>query len=200
MDHFEDRLVLAKKNPLSWIDDVLNNNVSISRKWDGAPSIFVGRDDHGIYIAKKGLFNKNPKLYYTSEEIEADLSGDLASKFIEVLDTMQDCNLEVGDLIQGDLLFTRGDIQFQNDTYTFQANTIVYSSDEDLTKYHVGIVWHTKYVDSTAVYGQDIVSMVGDVWGLYQFNATDEIDPIDKNAKDLLELSLIHISEPTRPY
>ena len=187
MDHFEDRLVLAKKNPLSWIDDVLNNDVSISRKWDGAPSIFVGRDDQGIYIAKKGLFNKNPKLYYTSEEIEADLSGDLASKFIEVLDTMQDCNLEVGDLIQGDLLFTRGDIQFQNDTYTFQANTIVYSSDEDLTKYWVGIVWHTKYVDSTAVYGQDIVSMVGDVWGLYQFNATDEIDPIDKNAKALLE-------------
>ena len=187
MDHFEDRLVLAKKNPLSWIDDVLNNDVSISRKWDGAPSIFVGRDDHGIYIAKKGLFNKNPKLYYTSEEIEADLSDDLASKFNEVLDTMQDCKLEVGDLIQGDLLFTRGDIQFQNDTYTFQANTIVYSSDEDLTKYWVGIVWHTKYVDSTAVYGQDIVSMVGDVWGLYQFNATDEIDPIDKNAKALLE-------------
>ena len=187
MDHFEDRLVLAKKNPLSWIDDVLNNNVSISRKWDGAPSIFVGRDDRGIYIAKKGLFNKNPKLYYTSEEIEADLSDDLASKFNEVLDTMQDCKLEVGDLIQGDLLFTRGDIQFQNDTYTFQANTIVYSSDEDLTKYWVGIVWHTKYVDSTAVYGQDIVSMVGDVWGLYQFNATDEIDPIDKNAKALLE-------------
>ena len=187
MDHFEDRLVLAKKNPLSWIDDVLNNDVSISRKWDGAPSIFVGRDDHGIYIAKKGLFNKNPKLYYTEEEIEADLSGELATKFCDVLDIVKDANLETGDLIQGDLLFTRGDIQFQNDTYTFQANTIVYSSDEDLTKYHVGIVWHTKYVDSTAVYGQDIVSMVGDVWGLYQFNATDEIDPIDKNAKALLE-------------
>ena len=187
MDHFEDRLVLAKSNPLSWIDDILNDKVSVSRKWDGAPSIFVGRDQHGTYVAKKGIFNKNPKLYHTSEEIEADLSGDLASKFIEVLDTMQDCKLKVGDLIQGDLLFTRGDIQFQNDTYTFQANTIVYSSDEDLTKYWVGIVWHTKYVDGEALYGHDIVQMVGDVWGLWQFNATDEIDPIDKNARALLE-------------
>ena len=187
MDHFEDRLVLAKSNPLSWIDDILNDKVSVSRKWDGAPSIFVGRDQHGTYVAKKGIFNKNPKLYHTSEEIEADLSGDLASKFNEVLDTMQDCKLEVGDLIQGDLLFTRGDIQLQNDTYTFQANTIVYSSDEDLTKYWVGIVWHTKYVDGEALYGHDIVQMVGDVWGLWQFNATDDIDPIDKNARALLE-------------
>ena len=187
MDHFEDRLVLAKSNPLSWIDDILNDKVSVSRKWDGAPSIFVGRDQHGTYVAKKGIFNKNPNLYHTSEESEADLSGDLASKFIEVLDTMQDCKLKVGDLIQGDLLFTRGDIQFQNDTYTFQANTIVYSSDEDLTKYWVGIVWHTKYVDGEALYGHDIVQMVGDVWGLWQFNATDEIDPIDKNARALLE-------------
>ena len=53
MDHFEDRIVLVGnvgKDPLAWIDDILNDDVSISRKWDGAPSIFVGRDKKGIYI------------------------------------------------------------------------------------------------------------------------------------------------------
>jgi len=187
MDHFEDRIVLSNSNPLSWINDILNDKVSVSRKWDGAPSIFVGRDESGIYVAKKGIFNKTPKLYHTSEQIEASLDGDLASKFIEVLETMRDSNLQVGDLIQGDLLFTRGDIQQTDNNYTFQANTIVYSTAIDLTKYWVGIVWHTKYVDGTAVYGHDIVNMIGDVWGLWQFNATDDIDPIDKNARALLE-------------
>ena len=70
MDHFEDRIVLAKKNPIHWIDDICADKVTWSRKWDGAPSIFVGRDEDGIFVAKKGIFNKNPKLYRSSEDIK----------------------------------------------------------------------------------------------------------------------------------
>ena len=189
MDHFEDRIVLAKKNPLSWIDDILNDDVSISRKWDGAPSIFVGRDKKGIYIAKKGIFNKEPKLYYTSKQIENGKLGDeLSYKFKDVLNVMQEAKLEIGDLIQGDLLFTKGDVtKAGSGKQQFQANTIVYETQQDLIKYWCGIVWHTKYINGTALYGQDIVSMVGNILGLWQFNATDDIDPIDKNAKALLE-------------
>ena len=171
MDHFEDHLVLAQKNPIHWIDDMLAGRVQWSRKWDGAPAIFCGRDDKGIYIAKKSIFNKDSKIYYSGEAISEDLGDtELAKKLQEVFIILEDAQLNVGELVQGDLLFTRGDIQFQNDTYTFQANTIVYSSDEDLTKYWVGIVWHTKYVDGEALYGHDIVQMVGDVWGLWQLS------------------------------
>ena len=189
MDHFEDRIVLAKKNPLSWIDDILNDDVSISRKWDGAPSIFVGRDKEGIYIAKKGIFNKEPKTYHTSKQIENGKLGDeLSYKFKNVLNVMQEAKLEIGDLIQGDLLFTKGDVtKAGSGKQQFQANTIVYETQQDLIKYRCGIVWHTKYINGTALYGQDIVSIVGDLLGLWQFNATDDIDPIDKNAKALLE-------------
>ena len=67
MDHFEDRIVLAQKNPIHWIDDMLAGRVQWSRKWDGAPAIFLGRDEKGLYIAKKSIFNKNSKLYYTAE-------------------------------------------------------------------------------------------------------------------------------------
>ena len=58
MDHFEDRLVLAQKNPIHWIDDMISGKVQWSRKWDGAPAIFLGRDKKGIYIAKKSILIK----------------------------------------------------------------------------------------------------------------------------------------------
>jgi hypothetical protein len=189
MDHFEDRIVLETKNPLAWINDILNDNVTISRKWDGAPSIFVGRDLEGVYIAKKGIFNKEPKIYHTCKQIDDGQIGvELTSKFKEVLDIMQNADLEIGDLVQGDLLFTMGDVKYS--TYgnqQFQANTIVYETQEDIFSYRCGIVWHTKYVNNTALFGQDVVSMVGDLPELWHFNATEDIDPIDNSTKVLLE-------------
>ena len=188
MDHFEDRIVLAKKNPIHWIDDIVAGKVQWSRKWDGAPSIFVGRDDKGIYVAKKSILNKEPKLYHTNEDIEADLGKDseLGDKLATVLMTMEECNLQVGDLVQGDLLFTRGDVTQDQGKNRFQANTIVYTTDNDITGYWTGIVWHTNYINQQAHYGWDIKSMVGDPFGLYHFNAQDEIEPLDDDTKTLL--------------
>ena len=59
-------------------------DASLSVKWDGAPAIFCGQDpsDGKFFVAKKGIFAKNPKIYKTSEEINRDMSGDLAEKWI----------------------------------------------------------------------------------------------------------------------
>ena len=187
MDHFEDRIVLAQKNPIHWIDDMLAGRVQWSRKWDGAPAIFVGRDDNGIYIAKKGIFNKNPKLYYTAEQITDDLGeNELSLKLQEVLMILEECKLQVGELVQGDLLFCRGDLEQANGKATFQANTIVYSAPAFEKNTWVGIVWHTNYINGQAHYGYDIQKMVGDVFGLWHFNAQDDIEKIDDNAIELL--------------
>ena len=187
MDHFEDRIVLAKKNPIHWIDDICANKVTWSRKWDGAPSIFVGRDEDGIFVAKKGIFNKNPKLYRSSEDIQKDLGdSDLANKLFCTLITLEKCDLEIGDLVQGDLLFTRGDVEYNDGFSQFQANTIVYQAKEQLQTHWVGIVWHTNYINQQAHYGHDIKSMVGECHGLYHFNAGDDIDPLDDDTKTLL--------------
>jgi len=53
--------------------------MSVSVKWDGAPAIFTGIDpsDGKFFVAKKSVFNINPKLYKTGAEIDADLSGAL---------------------------------------------------------------------------------------------------------------------------
>ena len=188
MDHFEDRIVLAQKNPVHWIDDIIDGKVTVTRKWDGAPSIFVGRDEAGIFVAKKSIFNKDSKVYHCMKDIADDVPNkSLASKLNEVLMIMQDCNLQNGDLIQGDLLFTRDDLRSVGDGSTqFQANTIVYQTKLDLSRKWIGIVWHTKYIDGQAYYGGDIKSMVGNSYGLFHFNADEEINPLTSQTIDLL--------------
>ena len=187
MDHFEDRIVLAQKNPIHWIDDVIDGKITITRKWDGAPSIFVGRDEDGIFVAKKSIFNKDSKVYHSAKDILDDVPNKhLASKLNEVLMIMQDCSLQNGDLVQGDLLFTRGDVEYNDGFSQFQANTIVYQAKEQLQTHWVGIVWHTNYINQQAHYGHDIKSMVGECHGLYHFNAGDDIDPLDSDTKTLL--------------
>ena len=59
------------------------SSVNMTVKWDGAPAIFAGIDpeDNKFFVAKKSVFNVEPKLYKTEAEIDADLSGNLNSKF-----------------------------------------------------------------------------------------------------------------------
>ena len=59
------------------------SKLNVTVKWDGAPAIFAGPhpETGKFFVAKKSLFNKTPKFYHTDEEIDAELSGELASKF-----------------------------------------------------------------------------------------------------------------------
>ena len=41
----------------------------------------IDPEDGRFFVAKKSVFNVDPKLYKTSKEIDADLSGDLNAKF-----------------------------------------------------------------------------------------------------------------------
>src|SRR5210317_885780 len=103
----------------------------VSVKWDGAPAIFCGQDprDGKFFVAKKGIFNKNPKVYKTDAEIEADTSGDLADKLKAALKHLPE--LGIKGVIQGDFLFGPGDLQkktIDGQSYlTFHPNTIVYA-------------------------------------------------------------------------
>src|SRR6056300_463856 len=50
------------------------SSVNMTVKWDGAPAIFAGVDpsDGKFFVAKKSVFNKEPLLYKTPSEIDAD--------------------------------------------------------------------------------------------------------------------------------
>ncbi len=164
-------------NALRAVRDMLaghsEKKVSITVKWDGAPAIFAGEDptDKKFFVAKKGVFNKNPKVYKTNAEIEADTSGDLADKLKACLAELP--ALGIKGVIQGDLLFTQADLKtatIDGEEYlTFHPNTLVYAVPvqselaKEIKSAKIGIVWHTFYEGDSfetmkAVFGKDILS------------------------------------------
>jgi hypothetical protein len=140
-----------------------NENYDVTVKWDGAPAVFAGIDpsDGQFFVAKKGIFNKDPKVYKSEAEVRADTSGDLAEKLVVAFNELK--GLGITDVIQGDIMFTKGDVSKESidgdSYYTFQPNTIVYAipikSDlgKKIAKANLGVVWHTTYK------GKDFPSM-----------------------------------------
>lgn len=180
MTHIEDKVLYGgvngtrqSINALRSLRDMLagSHNGSVSVKWDGAPAIFCGTDprDGEFFVAKKGIFNKNPKVYKTNAEIDADTSGDLASKLKQALKYLPE--LGIKGVVQGDFLFSKYDLsseKIDGQKYlTFHPNTIVYAvpADSEAAKAikaaQMGIVWHTTYVGNSfesmsASYGVDV--------------------------------------------
>ena len=164
------------------------SKVSATVKWDGAPAIFAGVDpkDGKFFIAKKGLFNVNPKLYKTDKEIDADISGPLANKFKLALAEFAKLGIRKG-VIQGDLMFAQGDKTNQKidgKTYiTFHPNTIVYAVPpasglgSSIRRAKIGVVWHTKYSGTSlknmkATFGQPIAKMLKKKPSVWSTDAT----------------------------
>ena len=181
LEHLEDEILnfgvdggRAAINFLRSLRDMLagstRSSVNMTVKWDGAPAIFAGIEPEtgDFFVAKKSVFNVNPKLYKTDADIDDDLSGNLNEKFKVALAELP--KLGIKGVLQGDLMFTD---DIETDTidgtkyYTFQPNTIVYAvpvnSDlgKQMNRAKMGIVWHTTYTgkklqDMKASFGADI--------------------------------------------
>jgi hypothetical protein len=127
--------------------------VGLTVKWDGAPAVFAGIDptDGEFFVAKKGIFNKNPKVYKSHKDIEEDTSRDLQKKLKLAFDNLK--LLGIKGVVQGDIMFTREDLKSETiegeDYITFHPNTIVYavpkSEATELLKAEIGVVFHTTY-------------------------------------------------------
>lgn len=180
MTHIEDKVIyggvsgtrqaiMALRSLRDMLKGTHAGNVSV--KWDGAPAIFAGIDpsDNQFFVAKKGIFNKNPKIYKSPIDVDADTSGDLADKLKLALKYLPE--LGIKGVVQGDFLFGPGDLSnetIDGESYvTFHPNTIVYAvpanSDaaKNIRSAKIGIVWHTSYTGNTfesmrASYGVDI--------------------------------------------
>jgi len=184
MEHLEDAVLNGGVNGtrqainlLRSMRDMLSGNssrgVSTTVKWDGAPAIFAGQDprDGEFFVAKKGIFNKNPKVYKTAEEVDADTSGELATKLKDALKYLPE--LGITGVIQGDFLFSKSDLKSEvydgEKVTTFHPNTIVYSVPSKsplgntIRQAKIGIVWHTIYTGTSfetmkASFGKEIAS------------------------------------------
>lgn len=183
MEHVEDLVfnegVVGTRKAINFLGDLRDmlaghskSKITATVKWDGAPAIFAGIDprDGKFFVAKKGVFNKEPKIYKTTAEIDADTSGDLAEKFKTALKEFSKLGIKSG-VYQGDLMFTndKKTETIDGEKYiTFHPNTIVYAVpfNSELGKKvrsaKIGVVWHTTYTGNsfesmTASFGKTIV-------------------------------------------
>lgn len=193
LEHLEDFVMVAGSQGIDMIVSYLKairdelaghstKKINTTIKYDGAPSLVAGIDpsDGRFFVAKKSVFNKNPKVYKTPAEVDADTSGDLAVKLKMALRYLP--ALGIKGILQGDFMFGEGDVKRETilgeEYVTFHPNTIVYSvpAGSDLAKQilraKIGVVWHTMYTGSTfadlkSVGGQRIASKLKrsrDVW------------------------------------
>lgn len=166
MEHLEDNIlnggVEGTREAINFLQSLRDmlagktaNKVNVTIKWDGAPAIFAGIDpsDGKFFVAKKGIFNKNPKVYKTDADVDADTSGDLNTKLKLALEYLPE--LGIKGVVQGDFLYAKSDIKevkIDGESYiTFHPNTIVYAVPKNsllakqILASRIGVVWHTTY-------------------------------------------------------
>jgi hypothetical protein len=195
MEHIEDNILNAgvegarqSINFLRSLRDMLagksKSSANVTIKWDGAPAVFAGIDpsDGKFFVAKKGIFNKDPKVYKTNADVDADTSGDLNAKLKLALAELP--KLGIKGVVQGDFLYSKEDIRevdIDGEPYiTFHPNTIVYAVPKKsqlartILASRIGVVWHTTYRGNSfesmsASFGEEIASglkQTSSVWSV----------------------------------
>jgi hypothetical protein len=193
LEHLEDNVlnrgVTGAREAINFLQslrDMLAGNsqskVNITTKWDGAPAVICGvNPENGkFFVGTKSVFNKDGKLNYTNDDIDRNHPNPgLNEKLKYALAFLP--KLGIRGILQGDLLFTKGDIKRQNidgtSYLTFQPNTIVYAVPSDtkiarnMMKAQIGIVFHTSYSGRTidtlkASFNIDVgyLKSTADVW------------------------------------
>ena len=197
MEHLEDNILnngvdgtRDSINFLRSLRDMLagtaKSKVNVTVKWDGAPAVFAGIDpsDGKFFVAKKGIFNKNPKVYKTAADVDADTSGDLNTKLKLALAELP--KLGIKGVVQGDFLYAKEDLKvvdIEGEPHiTFHPNTIVYAVPKnsalgkEILGSKIGVVWHTTYRGSSfeemsASFGEEIASGLKKVKGVWSVDA-----------------------------
>ena len=139
---------------------------AITTKWDGSPAVFAGTDpeDGKFFVGTKGVFAQKAKLNKSPEDIETNhpdttkndepvSKAGLRSKLNTSLEHLK--NLGIEGVLQGDLLFTKGDLKQVNiegkPHLAFKPNTITYvvpadsETAKEMQAADIGIVFHTSY-------------------------------------------------------
>jgi hypothetical protein len=170
LEHLEDAIIndgsKGGENAINFLKSVRDMlagssqaKVNMTVKWDGAPAIICGiNPENGkFFVGTKAVFNKNPKVNYTTGDIRKNHSGELAEKLSVALRELS--RLGIKGVLQGDFLFTQSDLKSVNidgeKMISFTPNTITYavpvssSLAKKISSARMGIVFHTKYTGKT---------------------------------------------------
>ena len=173
LEHLEDDIInrgsaggVNAINFLKSVRDMLAGHsgakINTTVKWDGAPAIICGvNPENGqFFVGTKSIFNKTPKINYTTADIRRNHSGPVAQKLSVCLNHLSSLNIK--QILQGDLLFTndkKGASIDGEKMITFTPNTITYAVQassnigKKIARAKMGIVFHTMYT------GKDMKSL-----------------------------------------
>lgn len=158
------------------------SKINITTKWDGAPAVFAGTNPENgkFFVGTKGVFNVNPKLNYTDDDIDRNHPSEGLNKKLKVALRYLP-KLGIRGILQGDMMFTKGDLKKETidgeEYIIFQPNTIVYAVPTStklaqmMLAAQLGVVFHTSYTgkkmqDMKASFNIDIGHLTNtkDVW------------------------------------
>lgn len=129
----------------------------VEKKIDGAPAFHVGKDEQGrIFVASKSMFNKNPKINYTVEDIQRNHghAPGLVDALTQVLNHAHKtlpADMKPGEIYKGDFLFggESKPLEDEGDHISTQANLLKYKWGKDSPEAQkaanakVGVAFHT---------------------------------------------------------
>jgi hypothetical protein len=167
LEHLEDSIIndgaKGGRNAIAFLKSLqkmlsanVSNKVNVTVKWDGAPAIVCGTNPENgkFFVGTKSVFNKTPKINYTSADIRRNHPGGVGAKLEVALRELK--KLGIRGIVQGDCLFTNEDKKVNNidgqSMITFTPNTITYAMPVNsavgrkIARARMGIVFHTQYV------------------------------------------------------
>ena len=173
LEHVEDLIFnngwAGAEEALNYIDSLRHmlaegtgTTTQLTVKWDGSPAIVCGTDpeDGKFFVGTKSVFAKGePKRCKSTKDIQQWYSTqpELATMLEAALKYLRE--LRIGGVVQGDLMFTPGDLSVVNvneeDCYVFTPNTITYAVPvksalgQRIAGAQIGIIFHTTYTGDT---------------------------------------------------
>jgi len=163
LEHVEDHVVHGGSEGFAHAFHTLNgvhdkikgadNNTKVTMKYDGSPSVVFGThpENGKFFVGSKSVFNKNPKLNYTPEDIEKNHghAPGLVSKLTAALTHLPKIHDGKG-VYQADIMHA-GDVKHEGHRVSYKTNTITYHHPADsehaqkAVNSHIGVAVHTAY-------------------------------------------------------
>jgi hypothetical protein len=131
----------------------------VETKVDGAPAFHIFKDNEGrIGVGTKSIFNKEPKLNFTEEDIDRNHGhapglADVLKQLLTHAHKMVPSDMKPGEIYKGDFLYGGGDtdrsVSTDENFHSFQPNTLRYKVPVDsaagakVANAKIGVALHT---------------------------------------------------------
>lgn len=140
-------------NAYGQLKSLLDDNTSITEKYDGAPSLLFGKhpDTGKFFVSTKSFFNRDPKINYNHNDIDRNHPNTPNLGYIlkHAYDLLG--NHDYDHMYRGDVMYHHGNFYNDDDKIKFKPNVLEYTVPTEsklgskIKNSQLGIAIHTGY-------------------------------------------------------